>query len=193
MRHPGLVPGNHFYSPPFPPPEGFHPEGNHLSVDVSHLRSRLSSVSPVGSAEKKIPAHPGHGLRRPDPGRGIYNRQLSAQTKNLSLGLRTGPMEYRPGHPTGLSSLLDGHGASHGAGLWLYGPQCQFSGAGCAAWLNRDFCAAKSAAKHWQRCAFPNTCGCCVSPSVILFCIYCSSFMTFFSPHPDPGYRRRRC
>lgn len=45
MRHPWLVPGNFIHCPERPAQKGLYPAGRHLSVDVSHLRSRLSSYA----------------------------------------------------------------------------------------------------------------------------------------------------
>ena len=114
MRHSGLVSGNHIYSPELHSSQRPETERKHLTMDVSHLRNRLSDCSNQRFAAESFLVHPRNHLYGTDLYGGIRFRNFSKEKKALPLGLQSCTLEYQFRNPSGLYPLLVCHRTYYG-------------------------------------------------------------------------------
>ena len=104
----GWVPGNFIHCSERPAQKGLYPAGRHLSVDVSHLRSRLSSYAFFPSARRLHWAV--RAVFMPHSSLLPNMCPEACSGKRISVpGTMKGPLEREPSHTAGLFPLLGRH------------------------------------------------------------------------------------
>ena len=112
LRPAGVVSGNRLHGLSCLPQKGLPAARRYLRLDVPHLRPGRPACADLPSAQKPLCTVSRAYLYRAHLHRGISHRHVAEPPRDLSLELRTLPLEFVPGNPPRLRSLLVYHRAA---------------------------------------------------------------------------------